>query len=99
MLLARNLEEEAPALKNLAQLLQDTNRLQEAKPLSRQGVEILQLFTMCTGYEHPHLNAVFGKYMGLLAAMGRDEEQQRVEIKSLIESIKSRISPYAIRRE
>jgi tetratricopeptide (TPR) repeat protein len=93
VLLARTPDEEALALNNLAHLLQATNRLADAEPLSRQAVEILVLFMMRTGYEHPHLNAAIGNHMGLLAAMGRDEQQQRGEIESLIESIKSRVSP------
>ena len=80
-------------LNNLAALLQATNRLAEAEPLSRQTVEILLLFTARTGHEHPHLDAVFENYKGLLAAMGRDETAQQVEIDSLIESAKRRTSP------
>ena len=75
-------------LNNLAQLLKATNRLAEAEPLSRQMVEILLLFTAQTGHEHPHLDAAFENYKGLLAAMGRDETAQQVEIDSVIESAK-----------
>ncbi|MCP4285189.1 MAG: tetratricopeptide repeat protein, partial [Gammaproteobacteria bacterium] len=80
-------------LNNLALLLQATNRLEEAEPLSRRMVGIFLLFTMRTGHEHPHLNTVLVNYKGLLAAMGREEEEQRVEIESLIESVKSRVGP------
>ena len=73
-------------LSNLALLLQATNRLAEAEPLSRRHVEIFLLFTMRTGHEHPHLNAALRNYMGLLAAMGHDEEASKVAIESLVET-------------
>ena len=40
-------------LNNLAQLLQDTNRLSEAEPLMRRMVEIFLKFTATTGHPHP----------------------------------------------
>jgi hypothetical protein len=70
-----------------------TNRLEEAEPLSRRVVEMFLLFTMRTGHEHPHLNTVLEKYMSLLAAMGHNEEESKVTIEKLIESVKRRVSP------
>ena len=52
----------APDLNNLASLLQATNRLGEAEPLSRRYLEILLSFTRKTGHEHPHLRAVIKNY-------------------------------------
>ena len=49
-------------LNNLAQLLQATNRLGEAEPLSRRCLEILLGFTRSTGREHPHLRAAIENY-------------------------------------
>lgn len=43
--------EVATNLNNLAQLLQDTNRLAEAEPLMRRALDI---FTASLGDEHPH---------------------------------------------
>ena len=77
-------------LNNLALLLQATNRLAEAEPLSRQTLEIVLLFTLRTGHEHPHLNDALSNYMSLLAAMGKNEEEQQVEMESLIEAAKRR---------
>ena len=79
-------------LNNLAQLLQDTNRLDEAEPLSRQVVEILLLFQMRIGHEHPHLSTAFENYMGLLDSMGHDEDESQAAIESLIEAVKRRVS-------
>jgi hypothetical protein len=80
--------EVARDLNNLARLLQDTNRLAEAKPLSRRGVEILLLFTLNTGQEHPHLNAMLGNYLGLLADLGHDEVESQTIVETLIEAAK-----------
>ena len=70
-------------LNNLAQLLQATNRLGEAEPLSRRHLEIFLQFTLKTGHEHPHLRAAINNYPGLLAAMGRSE----AEIQAWLEEI------------
>ena len=48
-------------LNNLAQLLQATNRLAEAEPLSRRAVGIVLAFTRHTGHEHPHLHRFITK--------------------------------------
>ena len=62
-------------LNTLAQLLKVTNRLAEAKPLLRRGLEILFHFTRTTGHMHPHLQTGVDNYTGLLAAMGLDEAE------------------------
>jgi tetratricopeptide (TPR) repeat protein len=71
-------------LNNLATLLKATNRIAEAEPLMRRVVEILLSFTARTGHEHPHLQAAFRNYFGLLRAMGRSEAEARAEIEALI---------------
>ncbi len=55
-------------------------------------MEILQLFTLRTGHEHPKLNTALENYKDSLAAIGRDEGEQRVMVESLIETIKRKIS-------
>jgi Tetratricopeptide repeat len=57
-------------LGNLAGLLRATNRLAEAEPLMRRAVAIVVEFTRRTGHRHPHLDAVFNNYEGLLTDMG-----------------------------
>jgi hypothetical protein len=49
-------------LNNLAELLQATNRLEEAEPLMRRAVTILLTFTRKMGYEHPHLRAILSGF-------------------------------------
>jgi hypothetical protein len=51
------------------------------------------LFAKRTGHQHPHSEAGFANYMGLLAEMGHDDIQQTKIIEMLIESVKNRISP------
>ena len=80
----------ATHLNNLAQLLQETNRLAEAEPLMRRMVEIILLFAQRTAHEHPHLQTAVGNYRGLLAAMGRGEAEQQAAIEALMESVKQR---------
>jgi Tetratricopeptide repeat len=84
-------------LNNLAALLQATNRLAEAEPLSRRQVRIFLDFTRRTGHEHPHLQAAFGNYAGLLQAMGRSEAEIRAEIETLVREtgLSSAASPAA----
>jgi tetratricopeptide (TPR) repeat protein len=62
--------EVATVLYNLAGLLRATNRLAEAEPLMRRAVAIVVEFTRRTGHRHPHLDAVFNNYEGLLTDMG-----------------------------
>ena len=65
----------AIALNNLARLLQATKRLDEAEPLMRRALLIFLNFTRNTGHQHPHLQAAFGNYYGLLQSMGRTEAE------------------------
>ena len=62
-------------LNNLAALLKDTNRLDEAEPLMRRVVEIFRDFGRSTGHEHPHMQSVLRNYRGLLVKMKRSEEE------------------------
>jgi tetratricopeptide (TPR) repeat protein len=71
----------AAEVNNLAQLLQDTNRLAEAEPLMRRA---LVTFIKSLGLEHPSSNIVRGNYIALLQAMGRTEDEIRIELASLI---------------
>ncbi len=56
-------------------------------------VDVLLLFTVRTGHEHPHLNAAFANYMGLLAALGHEERESKIKIEWLIEAVKRRAIP------
>ena len=58
--------EYATALNNLAQLLQDTNRLSEAEPLMRRA---LVIFDSSLGPEHPSTRTVRGNLAALEAEM------------------------------
>ena len=62
-------------LNNLAQLLQATNRLEEAEPLMRRALLIFREFTRRTGHEHPHWLTTFENYTILLKAMGKTEAE------------------------
>jgi hypothetical protein len=64
-------------------LLQATNRLAEAEPLSRQMVSIFLDFTHRTGHEHPHLRAALANYAGILKAMGRSEAEIQAQLRTL----------------
>jgi tetratricopeptide (TPR) repeat protein len=75
----------ASDLNNLAQLLQATNRLAEAEPMMRRHLEIFLRFTATTAHEHPHLRAAVGNYVGLLEAMGRSQEEIRVQMNQVME--------------
>jgi hypothetical protein len=65
----------ATALNNLAQLLQATNRLSEAEPLSWRHVDIFISFGKATGHEHPHMQAALQNYIGILTQMGMSEQE------------------------
>ena len=64
----------ATYLNNLAFLLRETNRLEEAEPLYRRMVSILKHFNDSTGHEHTHWQAALANYSGLLQAMGLPQE-------------------------
>jgi tetratricopeptide (TPR) repeat protein len=75
--------EVATDLNNLASLLQATNRLAEAEPLMRRHLEIFIAFSQ-QGYQHPHLEAAFGNYFGLLKEMGLTESEIEAKFESLL---------------
>ena len=60
----------ATDLNNLAQLLQATNRLDEAEPLMRRAV---QIFTASLGPDHPNTKIVRGNYELLLKERPSDD--------------------------
>lgn len=60
-------------LNNLAQTLQDTNRLSEAEPLMRRHVVIIVEFGQSTGHEHPHMKAAISNYRLVLHQLGKSE--------------------------
>jgi tetratricopeptide (TPR) repeat protein len=67
--------EVATDLISLASLLQATNRLDEAEPLTHRAIAIRVEFTRRTRHRHPHLDAAFANYAGLLAAMGKSQAE------------------------
>lgn len=71
------------ALNNVAQLLQATDRLAEAEPLSRRTVEIFLQFTRETGHPHPHLQIAFQNHARLLEIMGRSADDIRRAFETL----------------
>jgi tetratricopeptide (TPR) repeat protein len=81
--LAPDHPEIATVLNNLAQLLQDTNRLAEAEPLSRRHLLIFLDFTRRTGHEHPHLHAALANYAGILKAMGWSKPKIQAQLRAL----------------
>ena len=63
----------ATRLSNLAMLLKNTNRIEEAEPLMRRSLEILDTFRRQTGHEHPHFQQANENYQALQRAMGANE--------------------------
>ena len=80
-------------LNNLADLLRVTNRLGEAEPLMRKAVGIYVQFGRQTGHQDPHESAAFKNYQQLLAAMGRNEAEQRAAIEAVIASANTSDEP------
>ena len=74
----------ATDLNNLALLLRDTNRLQEAEPLYWQVLRILAEFGHRTGHEHPHFRAVINNYAELLTAIGLRQDAIAARVGSAI---------------
>jgi hypothetical protein len=64
-------------LKNLDRLLQDANWLDEAEPLMRRCVEILESFTRTTGHEHPQLRAARSNHAAMVEALETDSGRVR----------------------
>jgi hypothetical protein len=79
----------ATDLNNLAGLLRATNRLGEAEPLYRRGVQILIEFRRRTGYEHPNFRAGRANYSDLLEALGITPDQIEQQLDELIRSPRS----------
>jgi tetratricopeptide (TPR) repeat protein len=75
-------------LHNIAQVLWSMRRPVEAEPLMRRSLTIFVNFTRRTGHRHPHLDATFSNYAGLLAAMGKS----RHEIDAACEEMRRPIS-------
>ncbi|MFY9824086.1 MAG: tetratricopeptide repeat protein [Thermoanaerobaculia bacterium] len=71
-------------LNNLANLLQGTGRLSAAEPLMRRVLVIFLDFTRRTGHEHPHLQAAFRNYRGLLQEMGKSDTEIETAIAALV---------------
>lgn len=55
----------ATDLNNLANLLMGTNRVEEAEPLLRRSLDILDSFGRQTGHEHPHFAQVKANFRAL----------------------------------
>ena len=70
-------------LNNLAQLLQATNRLEEAEPLMKRVLLIILAFTRSTGHVHPHLKQACVNYITLLQARDLSDEEVRERLLSL----------------
>ena len=70
-------------LNNLAQLLQDTNRLAEAEPLMRRALEI---FVVSLGREHPNSRTAQANYIGLLQALGWTDKAIEEDLIALLHS-------------
>jgi len=62
-------------LNNLAQLLQATNRLEEAEPLMQLHLVIPFKFPRSTGHVHPLLKQACANYRALLQAMDLSDEE------------------------
>ena len=70
-------------LNNLAQSLQDANRLAEAEPLMRRHLEILFDFNARNGHEHPHLHAAIVNYTALLEQMGHSPDEVSAKLNAV----------------
>lgn len=71
----------ARGLNNLAQLLQDTNRLAEAEPLMRRAFII---FLTSLGFDHPNTQMVLNNYISLLLKMGQTNEEIKETLSNLL---------------
>ena len=79
----------AVRLNNLALLLEATNRLNEAEPLSRRAVRILMEFQSKTGHEHPDFRVVMANYRVFLEAVGKTSEHIEQQLRELAEGLDS----------
>jgi hypothetical protein len=71
-------------LNNLAQLLQDTNRLAEAEPLMARGFAV---FWQSLGLDHPNTQSVRGNYIALLKAMGLCEPEIQAKLQAKLQAL------------
>jgi 4-aminobutyrate aminotransferase-like enzyme len=55
-------------------------------------LQILQLFKMQTGHQHPHVGTAFGNYLALLKATGQTDIDPEAIRQSLLEELQSRIA-------
>ena len=62
-------------LNNLAQLLQATNRQEEAEPLMRRSLLLILMFSRSTGHIHPNLKPACTTYHALLQEMDLSDEE------------------------
>ncbi len=67
-------------LNNLARLLQDTNRLAEAEPLSGRAA---QIFLSSFGMDHPNTLKVKGNYLKILQALSLPEIEIEAKLAAL----------------
>jgi hypothetical protein len=72
--------EVATDLSNLANLLQDTNRLAEAEPLSGRAARI---FLASLGMDHPNTQVVKGNYLKILQAQSLPEIEIEAKLAAL----------------
>jgi tetratricopeptide (TPR) repeat protein len=70
-------------LNNLAALLWATNRFSEAEPMVRRCLVILARFTLMTGHQHPHFEAVRSNYVLALLELGRTEAEIDATLNSI----------------
>ncbi len=76
-------------LNNLANLLQDMGRHDEAEPLFRQALEIDE---KTIGTQHPEYAMHLGNLAGLLRAMGRTDEAEPLYVEAL-EIFRAKLGP------
>src|SRR5688572_23580761 len=77
----------AKNLNNLALLLIDTGRRDEAVPLMRRQLEILVSFAAATGHPHPSFLLATINYGTLLKEIGNTEEEVKEKVSKVLEPI------------
>jgi hypothetical protein len=65
----------ATSLNNLARLLSDTNRKEEAEPLFRRALQILINYRKSTGYSHPKYESCKTSYSDHLKSLDYSPEK------------------------
>jgi len=74
----------ANRLHNLAGVLRDTNRLNEAVPIYRRALAILVQFARATGHQHPKFELVLGNYVRALREIGRTKAEIEAALNSIL---------------